>query len=33
MKWQEAPELAQVIEAWFHFPQPVVAKILTIVRT
>jgi hypothetical protein len=32
MQWREVPELAEVINAWFNLPQPVIAKIITIVR-
>jgi hypothetical protein len=33
MQWQEAPELAEIINAWFELPGPIVAGILAMIRT
>lgn len=32
MEWQEAPELAEVINCWFDLPRPIVAAILAMIR-
>jgi hypothetical protein len=32
MEWQQAPELAEVINAWFNLPRPIVAGILALIR-
>ncbi len=33
MEWQEAPELAEVVNVWFNLPRPIIAAILAMIRT
>jgi hypothetical protein len=32
MRWQEAPELAEIINAWFELPRPIATEILAMIR-
>jgi hypothetical protein len=32
LEWRDAPELAEVINAWFDLPYPVVTGILAMIR-
>jgi hypothetical protein len=33
MEWQEAPELAEVINAWFDLPHHVIDSVMLLIRS